>query len=114
MTNLYSLSIHAGETRTLIVTVTDQSGAAIDLTGASITYIANLPTPITKMVGSGITITAPLLGRFEIALTQADTVAINQSLRAQHEAKILTAGGAVLVAFVGSLSVGDSLIGVLS
>jgi len=110
----FNLSIYAGETRTLVVTVTDQDGVAVDLTGADITYIANLPTPLTKTVGSGVTVTDAASGEFEIALTQADTVGYDANVRVQHECKILTSGAEVLVAFTGTLTVSDSLIGTMS
>lgn len=114
MASTFNLSIYAGETRTLAVTVTDQDGAALDLTGADITYIANLPTPITKTVGSGITVTDAAGGEFEIAFTQADTVSYDKQTRAQHECKILTSGAEVLVAFTGALTISDSLVGTMS
>jgi len=114
MSSVFNLTMFAGETRTLAVTVTDQDGAAVDLTGADITYVLALPTPITKTVGSGITITGALTGEFEIALAQADTVAINSSTSVEHECKILTSTAEVLTAFYGRVTVKDSQIGAMT
>ena len=113
MATEYNLTIHAGETRVMVVTVTDQYGVPVDLTGAEIVYTALLSTPIVKKVGSGITITDPTAGEYEIALLQDDTVDIEMATRARHEAKILTAGGEVMVSFVGYLFISDSLVGSL-
>lgn len=110
MSSTFNLSIYAGETRTLVVTVTDQDGVAIDLTGAAITYTLNLPTPVTKTVGAGITITGALTGEFEIVLTEADTQDVDHSVGVEHECKILTSSGEVLVTFRGRAGISASLI----
>lgn len=114
MSSVFNLTMFAGETRTLVVTVTDQDGAAVDLTDADITYVLDLATPITKTVGSGITITGALAGEFEIALAQADTVAIDTDRSIKHECKALLQSGEVLTVFYGTVVVKDSQIGAMT
>lgn len=110
MASTFNLSIYAGETRTLAVTVTDQDGAAVDLTNADIEYVADLPVPVAKSVGSGITITDGAAGEFEIAIEQPDTVDYDTSINAAHEVKARTAIGDVVTVFRGTLTIKDSLI----
>lgn len=114
MATTYDLSIHAGETRTLAVTVTDQDGAAVDLTDASISYVLDRATQIVLTVGDGITITDAAAGQFEIALAQAYTSDINVATRVAHECKALLQSGEVLTVFYGSLRIKDSLIDTMS
>lgn len=115
MSTTFNLSIIAGETRVVVVTLTDQDGLAIDLTDAVIHYHAALPTPMVKTnaVNGGITITDALGGEFEIALEQTDTIGVTRATTVQHECKVLLASGDVVVAFTGKLAVGVSLIGEL-
>ena len=110
MSTVYNLSLIAGETPTFVVSVVDQLGVAIDLTGAKAYYTAALPIPIVKTDGAGTAITDPVNGEFEIAFLQADTEYIDSVLEVHHECKLLTATGVVLVAFSGYLVVNDSLI----
>lgn len=111
MTTTYNLEMHAGETKWLEVTVADQYSVPVNLTGADITYIAQLPVPIEKTVGNGITLTDPTAGVFEIAIGEDDTVGIERTISVEHECKVATATGEVMVAFAGRLTVRDSLIG---
>jgi len=111
--NTLNVSLYAGETRTLEITLTDANGDPISLTGATIEYHAALPTPVTKTVGSGITVTDAAAGEFSIALTQANTVGYERNTTADHECKVLTSGGEVITAFRGRLTILDSLIDTL-
>lgn len=113
MSTQYDLSIHAGETRALVVTVVDSAGADVDITAAEITYMLALSTPVTKTLGDGITVTDAAGGEFEIAINQADTVSIDAARNLQHECKVLLPSGAVLTVFYGFVKVLDSLIGTL-
>ena len=105
-----NLSLVAGETRQIAVTLTDSDGVAIDLTDAAIEYEAGFVTPLTKSLGSGITVTDAAAGQFTIDLEQADTVDYDRTLSVLHECKVLTSGGEVIVVFTGRLRVTDSLI----
>lgn len=114
MATSFSMTMFAGETRTIEVTLTDQDGLPIDLTNASITYRAELPTPIVKTseVGGGITITSPTDGEFEIRLESADTSGIEESCSVPQECRAVLESGDVVVVFYGNLTVMRGIIGV--
>lgn len=81
----------------LEITATDSDGAAIDLTGATITWTlrtrrGNAAT-ITKTTGSGVTVTDAVGGVFEVTITDTDTASLNGTY--YHEAKIVDSGGLV-------------------
>jgi len=111
VTTAYALEMYAGETKWLEVTLADQYGVPVNLTGAEIKYIAQLPVPIEKTVGDGITITDPPAGVFEIAIGEDDTAEFAYTITVDHECKVATATGEVMVAFAGELTVNHSLIG---
>ena len=114
MSEIYNLSITAGETRIITVALTDAEGAAVSLTNALIHYRADLPTPIlkTNLEGGGITLAEEDTVAL-IALTQADTIGIARKVSEPHECKVLLATGDLVVPFTGKLSVDKSLIGPL-
>ena len=73
------MPIYQGEDTTIFATITDQSGAAEDLTGltgSQITYYlgrAGAEQQVTLTIGAGITITDAPAGEIAIALTAAQT-----------------------------------------
>lgn len=109
MTTRYDLTLYAGETRVVEVTVTDETGAVVNLTAATVVYKANFPTPLSKSVDSGITLTTPASGVFEIAFIADDTHHIDSRTSVEHECKVTTATGDTAVAFTGHLAVYNSL-----
>ena len=73
-----TLEIVQGEVDTLEVAVKDADGIAVDLTGAALTLhvkrsINDTTALITKIIGTGITITDALAGLAEIAFAVIDT-----------------------------------------
>lgn len=79
-----SLFVTSGDayvgSRALQVTVVDPDGSATDLTGIDLTFLvkqglddADADAVITKTVGTGITVAAPLTGMATIDLSEADT-----------------------------------------
>lgn len=81
-----TISLQRGEYVPLEVVVT-QEGTAVDLTGASIRMVVRADYPagsetddseafLVKTVGSGITLTDPANGTFEIEISEADTYAL--------------------------------------
>lgn len=108
-----NLTLRAATAATLTVTVT-QNGAPVNLTGATIKYVANLSTPVTKTVGSGITLTTPLSGIFSLAYVEADTSSQNSNQRVPHECKIQLSGGAPAMLWEGELILEQSLFTVMT
>lgn len=75
----YNLFI--GEDRTLRFTVVDANDAAVDISGYALEWVmrekpASATADITKATGSGITITDGPNGLCEVAITDADTLAL--------------------------------------
>ncbi len=80
---MFQLSMVRGEAKVWQFAVTE-NGSPVNLTGASIRFVIRDSFPaasvtddsaalLTKSVGSGISITDPLNGIFELALAKADT-----------------------------------------
>lgn len=95
-----------GETRKLIVTVTDCDENPINLAGANIIWAMQMqhkdgPIEVRKQTGDGITITDPTNGIFEVLLEPADTQDLPTG-RYYHEAEVMDASGNVAVIFTGS------------
>ena len=86
-----------------------RDGAALPITTATIKYMADLSTPLTKTVGAGITITDGPNGRFTLAFTAADTSGQNASQAVAHECKIKLAGEEPAMVFEGVLVLEKSL-----
>lgn len=72
-----SLEVYQGEGKSLVFTVVDENGAAIDITGATVTWrlakIAAAGSLLEKTVGSGIVLTTPGSGILTVTLDAADT-----------------------------------------
>lgn len=65
--------IFSGEDRSIQFTVKDSAGAAVDVTGWAISFVAG---NVTKTVGSGVTLTTPAAGVVTVALGATDTTAL--------------------------------------
>lgn len=93
-----AIEIYQANTRLIPVTVTDETGLELDITGAALEY--NIKTiggreVVSKSVGAGITITNGVLGQCEVLLTPTDTaLPFGQYV---HELKVTTADGAFTV-----------------
>lgn len=104
------ITVLEGRGGTLEVTVT-RGGTAVDLTGATIRYYAaTSPTAISKTVGSGITINAnPLLGKFQIAFTGAETTGKGALSVIDHDCAMKLPGRDMETVFNGQLRIGKTL-----
>lgn len=67
-----------GDTAVLNVTITDNTGAAFNLTGYTIKFTAIGAATITKNTTSGITITDATGGKATITLSSTDTAIVGQ------------------------------------
>lgn len=105
-----NLSFYAGDSRNLIVTVVDQNGEIVPLTGATIKWILVSQDTImlSKKTDSGITLSDPAMGQFTIALTASDTKTLNGTY--QHMARVTTADGNSSIVLTGTVIVEGSLV----
>lgn len=101
----------AGDAKVLVITVRDAAGAAVNITGATITWEAARSTEdaavITKTTSDGIEITDATHGVFEVTLDPADTDDLFGLY--YHEAE-LTQTGDPFTVLTGSLVVERTLI----
>ena len=100
---LYNLEIHRGDDRQITGTVVDENDDAVNITGATLTYVitdqdpsANYAQPkkgatalVTKTVGSGIVLTDAVNGDIRIDLGSGDTVTFTAPKTYYHEIQIV-------------------------
>lgn len=105
-----------GESKDVRVTVVDQDGATLDLSGAAVQWEAQAdlqssgPAAITKATGGfGITLTAPTQGVFSIRLNPSDTMGLSGVL--YHEARVTDSAGNVATVLTGRLTIQKTAIG---
>lgn len=72
-----TISVYRKNDMLLQISVTDETGAALDLTGAALTFavrsISGASTIFMKTLANGITVANVLAGTIEIDLTAAET-----------------------------------------
>ena len=104
--------IYSGDSKNLLVTVTDENNNPVNITGAqSIVWalISGDKVILRKTLSEGeITIIDGLAGMFKITLQSADTV--NLAGQYQHECRLVTADGASGIIFTGTLTVNKAYI----
>ena len=106
-------TMYSGDTKLLEITVLDQDGDPVDLTGATVKWQmakkVTSDTPVlSKEIGSGVVIMNPTAGRFDISLQPADTAAIKGAY--YHEAEITESGGDVATVLAGTITILPDLI----
>lgn len=86
----FDVQMVSGDTKILNITAKTSSGTAINLTGVAIIWSLFPSTGgtalLTKSVGSGISITDPSNGVFQVTLNPTDTASLEGLY--QHEAQI--------------------------
>lgn len=105
--------MHAGDDKTILVTVQDLDNNAVDITGATVRWrmgrSANKTADVIKKTGGlGITLNAPTSGQFTITLGAADTEHLLGSF--YHEAEITFLTGAKSTVLSGRAIVMPALI----
>lgn len=105
------VDVRQGNTRTIAVTITDEDGNGVDLSGVDAEYVVSEPydedeaAVVTKTDASGIDYPDPTSGELEIRLDTDDTDL--DPRRYRHELKLDGADWTV-TAFVGALRILDS------
>lgn len=105
------VEMYAGDTKQLLVSVTTPTGGVVDLTGATIKYVAVRGTApvIQKSTTSGnIMVTDAVNGKYTIKLDPADTNALLGKY--PHESEVTDALGNVSTVLKGTLKVLQSYI----
>ena len=110
-----NFEITAGDTVPVIVTISDDSGAAVNLTGASARWAAAPGTPrrfgspvITKDPGAGIAITNAAAGELTVTLEPADTEALSGDYF--HELQVTDSSGSITTPLSGLMTVNRPLV----
>ena len=101
---------YSGDSRNLVITVTNADNEPVDLTGASIEWILinQNNAVLTKSVGLGITINNPTGGQFTIALTIKDTRPLSGTY--QHMARVTTSNENSSIVLTGTINVTKAFI----
>lgn len=102
--------LYAGETKTVGVTIRNKSAsnALVDLSGASMTWVARRgsSTAISKTIGGGITVTGT--GTCDIALAAGDSTSLSGEY--EHEARVTLASGTIATHMIGKMTVHATII----
>ncbi len=102
----------SGDSKRLVVSVTDDNDTAVDLTGAVISWqLARSvygSAEISKSVGSGIAITDAVNGEFTVTLDPLDTDALEGDF--YHEAQVTDTLGDISTVFSGNITIIKDLI----
>lgn len=107
-----NFDLYAGETVTLVIDVIDKDAndAAVDLTGATGTWVAkrNGTTLFSKTVGSGITLSTSVTGRMSVAISAANTSSASGAY--EYQCRMTLSDGTVSTVQTGTMTVLESLI----
>lgn len=111
--NRQNYEMVSGDTKLLIVTVTDDNGEVVDVSGASVTYvIADRETRVTKTTDSGITIgpdpDTPEQVAVLVTLAPADTEALAGLYG--HEMQVTDTQGNVSTVLGGQVGIARDII----
>lgn len=106
------IELWAGDTLTLGVTITNEAGAAVNLTGATLRYAIapshnHTTKSVSKTTGSGVTHTDAANGVAQIALLPADTAGLKGVY--VHELEVEDSAGKKSTAFVGRVTINPAL-----
>jgi hypothetical protein len=113
-TNQTVRNYQAGDDVRLEVTVTDEDGSAVDLSGATVVWgLARRPTADAALVEKstdtgGITITDAASGEFAIEVEATDTEGLEGTF--YHEAELTDSGGSVSTVLTGQFVIDDELV----
>lgn len=103
------ISFYAGDSRQLVVTVSDPAGTVENLTGAFLRYvlIQGQSIVLTKTtLNGGIAITAAANGQFTVYLAAADTAGLLGAY--QHEIRMIDTAGNSSIILTGTVTVAQS------
>jgi len=103
--------IYSGDSKNLLVTVTDENNNPVNITGAqSIVWalISGDKVILRKTLSEGVMIINGPGGIFQISIAAADTAKLTGKY--QHECRLVTADGMSGIIFTGTLTVNKAYI----
>lgn len=95
MTTLRGLTIKAGDDFILPLTVTDDDGDAVNLTGATLTFHLRAPGATTDALTATLTLTTPLAGLATLALTDTQTAMLTAGTTYRYEVECVDVAGLI-------------------
>lgn len=103
------VTVYLGDDSILTVAVTNESGQALDVTGASFAWLiaqyAGMPALVSKSTASGgISVTAPTTGQVQITVTHADTSSLGAGVF-WHQLVMTDSSGDVSTVMTGTFTV---------
>jgi hypothetical protein len=106
-----NFSMTAGDSKNVVITVSNDEGIALNLTGASVKWalkkrVTSTENELYKTNTDGITITDAANGVITIKLVPVDTTTLNGTYH--HECEVTDANGNVSTVTVGSASISRS------
>lgn len=107
MTTLANLSIKSGDTFTETLTVTDDAGAAIDITGAALTFHLRAQGAVADTLSQALVLTTPLAGLATLTLSAAQTAGLTARTTYRYEVECVDATSAVTTPVQGLCYVGE-------
>jgi hypothetical protein len=110
MTTLAGLLLKQGDDYTETLTITDAAGAAVDLTGTTLTFHLRAPGGTTDAITPAPTLalTTPASGIATLALTDTQTAALTAGLTYTYEVEMVDGTGLISTPVEGlALVTGD-------
>ncbi len=100
-----------GDSKLIDVTVRDENGAVVDLSGFTIRWGMSpvveggfaTPAVLTKEIGTGIAVASPTSGVFEVTIDPGDTEAL--SGKYYHEAEVTDGAGNIATVLTGRITI---------
>lgn len=109
MTSHDNFSVKQGDTTTKVLTVTDDNGVVVNLTGATLTAHLRLPNVATDALSQALVLTTPAAGIATLTLTSAQTAALAALRSYTIEVELVDALGNITTPIDGLVYVGSDL-----
>jgi hypothetical protein len=110
MTSLAGLTIKQGDDFSKVLTITDDDGVALDITGATLTFHLRAPGATTDAITPAptLTLTTPASGIATLALTDTQTAALTAGRTYTYEVELVDGTGLISTPVEGlALVTGD-------
>lgn len=105
-----NFEMYAGDTKDIVITVTNANGAVVNLSGASVRWALKKNVSASqnayKTTSSGVTLTSPSAGVFTVRLSAGDTQGLQG--RYYHEAEVTDVLGNVSTVTTGYVTIEPS------
>lgn len=107
-------TMFAGDSKRLQVTVVDDTGAVVDISGFpdirwQMSRAVSRPALLEKALGAGIEIISGPAGRFDVMIDEPDTELLRQGSY-YHEAEVINVDSLVATVLSGSVTILPTLI----